>query len=69
MIAISEKQQKLKAMRDAQSKLYISIFTTKYVAVYFALTMVTVSILLGFFIPYIGLFITSQSQGMSNYHR
>ncbi len=69
MIAISEKQQKLKAMRDAQSKLYISIFTTKYVAEYVALIMVTVSILLGFFIPYIGLFPTSQSHGMSNYHR
>lgn len=69
MIAISEEQKRLNIVREAQSNLYISIFSTKYVAEYFALAMVFVSICLAIFIPYIGLFPTSQSKSMSNYHR
>lgn len=56
-------------MQKAMKDMFKSLFGTAYIHQYFGLVMVLLSIVLALIFPYEGLFMTSQSQGMTNYHR
>lgn len=56
-------------MQNAMKDMFKSLFGTAYIHQYFGLVMVLLSIIFALILPYEGLFMTSQSQGMTNYHR
>ncbi|MDO5542363.1 MAG: hypothetical protein Q4F77_03545 [Acinetobacter sp.] len=56
-------------IEDIKAAIYMDLFGTEYIAQFYALSMVMVSILCAIFIPHSGFFPTSQSEGMTNYHR
>lgn len=64
-----EFKEKAKLTQIAMKDMFRSLFGTVYTHQYFGLVMVLFSIILALIVPYEGLFITSQSQGMTNYHR
>ena len=65
----SELREQSKVAYKDQKKLYQVIFGTEYIAEYLAILLVVISIVLAIFIPHEGLFWTSQSEGMNNFHR
>ncbi len=65
----SEEQQRIKISLRALKQVFQVLFGTVYIDQYFAMFMVGLSVCLAVFIPYEGLFPTSQSAGMTNYHR
>lgn len=56
-------------MQKAMKDMFQSLFGSAYIHQYFGLVMVLLSIILALIFPYDGLFMTSQSEGMTNYHR
>ncbi len=58
-----------KVAEKAQKELYQALFGTRFIAEYTAFICVLLSVILAIFIPHGGLFWTSQSEGMSNFHR
>lgn len=64
-----EEREYTKISKHALKDLFQVLFGTKYIDQYFAMLMVGLSIALATLIPHHGLFATSQSPGMTNYHR
>ena len=64
-----EEREYAKISKHALKDLFRVLFGTKYIDQYFAMLMVGLSIALATLIPHHGLFATSQSPGMTNYHR
>ena len=69
MITNIDLRMESKAAQRAQKDLYQVLFGTRFIAEYIAIVFVLFSIFLAVFIPYQGLFWTSQSEGMTNFHR
>ena len=65
-----EQRERAKITRRALKEVFQILFGTVYIDQYFAVFMVGLSIVIAVLIPdYEGLFLTSQSRGMTNYHR
>lgn len=65
-----EEREHAKITRRALKEVFQILFGTVYIDQYFAVFMVGLSIVIAVLIPdYDGLFLTSQSRGMTNYHR
>ena len=54
---------------DIQDLINKALFGTEHIGKLYACVMVTISLICAMFIPHDGFFATSQSVGMSNYHR